>query len=649
MAARNLGSTSEPRPEWTDQLDDVDSEFGSLTLEEVARRGDLSSPVPDATVGKLLACVRDSGALDLIANWRAEDRDPYLLGGRPALIGDEAILTGLLILATERKAMHLTALADLFLWRISAGARELLGLEPRMENMLSVTHQRKRWYANTARAFHRIVDVMDPYPQQLWTNKSAAEVAAILAGHDYEKETIRRQRLNDFTNAFVAMTYRLQPRAIRRISSKLDISFDQTYLSSPNRKGYSRGKLSAKVAEERKVEDRRELPPGIVDVFAGWHVRSGDRTDYRKKQTDLTAPKRPRDATYAWGWESNFAVRVDSDNPKRRRFPGIIVAATMSLPNMEVAEEAVTLMEYSLRLGLTPGVADADKQYWANSLVERLHEPAFMLGFTPSTDYRATRLKPSGGAHGARYLEGRAYCPSTPESHLYATQQYHDGDIDKATFRERKEELAAYELHKKETKPNGKVMLACPALGNAPTVTCPLRELAKKAANKSRPAIEEEDLIPAAVRDTICSKHSAAFDPADLRREAQAFPYGTQEWEDFHTHARNAIESLNSQIKSGGGHNLHDSTRRPVRGFDAAQVMMTLIVAAFNMRKISSYIADAAHEATRSEPKDPKVRRRDREHYNPYTGTYPPGVKPSKTDGTRPGDGDGTGGPPLQE
>ncbi|WP_223694851.1 hypothetical protein [Leifsonia poae] len=545
--------------------------------------------------------------------------------------------------------MHLTALTDLFLWRISSNAREVLQLEPRMDHMLAITHQQKRWYANTARAFHRIVDVMDPFPQQLWTNKSAAEVAAILDEHDHNKESIRRQRLNDFTNAFVAMTYRLQPRRIRRISSKLDISFDQTYMSSPNRKGYSRGNLKAKVTEQSKVSDPRELPPGIVDVFAGYHVRSGKRTDYQKKQTDLTSPKRPGDATFAWGWESNFAVRVDSDNPKHRRFPGIIVAATMSLPNMEVAEEAVSLMSYSLRLGLTPGVADADKQYWANSLAKRLHEPAFMLGFTPSTDYRVDRLKPSGGAHGARYLEGRAYCPSTPSTHLYATQQYHDGEIDKATFRDRKVELAAYELHKKETKPNGKVMLACPALGNAPTVTCPLRELAEKASKKRRPSIDAEDLIPATLRDTICSKHSASFDPADLRREAQAFPYGTQEWEDFHTHARNAIESLNSQIKSGGGHNLHDSTRRPVRGFAAAQIMMTLVVAAFNMRKIVSFISDGAHEAAKGESKDPKVRRRDREHYNPYTGTYPPGVRPLTSAKARPDDGDGTGGPPLRE
>ncbi|MFE4951093.1 hypothetical protein ACFQ9V_13405 [Leifsonia sp. NPDC056665] len=649
MAARNLGSTMQPREALGHEFSEIDADFGDFTLEQVARRGDESPPIPDATVQKLLARVHDSGVTALLSSWRAEDRDPFLLGGRPALIRDEAILTGLLILATERKAMHLSALADLFQWQLTAAARELLGLEPPLTKILAPTHQRKRWYANTARAFHRIVDVMDPFPQQRWTSKSHAEIAEILNGHDQELELVRRQRLNDFTNAFVAMTYRMQPRSIRRISSSLDISFDQTYMSSPNRKGYSRSKLKMKVAAERKAGDPRLFGPGPVDAFVGWHVKSGDRTDYTKRETDETTPSRPNDTTYAWGWEGNFAVRVDSENPKRRRFPGIIVAATMSLPNKEVAEEAVDLMTYSLRLGLLPGVADADKQYWANSLVSRLHEPAFLLGFTPSTDYRVDRLKPSGGDHGARYLEGRAYCPSTPERLLYATQQYHDGSIDKVTFRERKEESLAYELHKKETKANGKLILACPALGNAPTVICPLRELAKKAANKSRPTIDEEDITPEQLQDKICAQHSASFDPADLRREAQAFPYGTDEWEDFHTHARNSIESLNSQIKSGGGHNLHDSSRRLVRGFAAAQVMMAMIVTAFNMRKIVSFIADTIHEATTGGAKDPKLRRRDREHYNPYTGSYPPGVERPSSKRSRTEAGDGTGGPPPPE
>ena len=76
---------------------------------------------------------------------------------------------------------------------------------------------------------------------------------------------------------------------------------------------------------------------------------------------------------------------------------------------------------------------------------------------------------------------------------------------------------------------------------------------------------------------------------------------------------------------------------------------MTLIVAAFNIRKIATFINDLIHEAATGGPKEPIVRKRDREHHNPYTGTYPPGVVPPNDKKPLSDDGDGTGGPPLRE
>ena len=105
-------------------------------------------------------------------------------------------------------------------------------------------------------------------------------------------------------------------------------------------------------------------------------TRQHGRTHGRKR-----GPGRPhrsrKEGQYRWGWEINIAVRVDSEAPGQRRFPGLAVAATMSLPNVRVAEEAVSLMRAAKSLGLEPGVGDADKQYWANSLTERLHDPAY--------------------------------------------------------------------------------------------------------------------------------------------------------------------------------------------------------------------------------------------------------------------------------
>lgn len=223
---------------------------------------------------------------------------------------------------------------------------------------------------------------------------------------------------------------------------------------------------------------------------------------------------------YSWGWEANIAVRVDSEAPGSKRFPALAVAATLSLPNVGVAEEAVSLMRAAKATGLTPGVGDADKQYWANSLVERLHDPAFNEGFTPSTDYRIDRLGVQAGDHGAFYIEGAAYCPGTPEPLRDATKDLQRGLLDKETYWVRVKERKAFQLRQKE-KPDakGRTVLTCPAIGPSPTVTCPLHELMKikKVADKARPAVDAEDLPNFA--DKICQQHSVSFEAANIRRQ----------------------------------------------------------------------------------------------------------------------------------
>jgi hypothetical protein len=221
--------------------------------------------------------------------------------------------------------------------------------------------------------------------------------------------------------------------------------------------------------------------------------------------------------------------------------------------------------------------------------------------------------------------------------------------FDTATYRERIKSRTAFQLHVKE-KPDakGRVVLRCPALGPSPTVTCPLRELLKTVTNKVRPAVDGEDFPDFA--DKICTQHSVSFDTANNRRNAQAFEYGSKEWEEFHTHARNSIESLNNQVKSGGPEDIETASRRRVRGFGAAQIIVTMLLTNFNLRKIAAFISDKikgdAKKQLGGEPRSALIRRRDREFHNPYTGTYPPGVTP-------PGKAisltsDETGGPPLR-
>jgi hypothetical protein len=622
-------------------------DLGGLSKAEVMGRGQTHQLIDDETVAQVERRVRKTGVLERLKEWTDEDAAAVSLGGRPSLISDRAVLTGLLLLAKEGSAMFLTSVRDLFMFRLSEASRELLGLESSHTAFVGHIAEKNRWYANTSRAFHRMNDLMDPFPQERRHSKTLTEIQEILRSHDSQLEEKRKARLDEFTKLFLVMTFNEQPRAVRRVSKKLDISFDQTYVGTPTTKGYSRKNLAKWVKEEAMVEDKRSLKPGPVDAHAGWHVKTGERTDASRGQVDLTEPgKKSHD--YRWGWEINIAVRIDSDSPKLRRFPALAVAATMSLPNVRVAEEAVSLMRATKTIGLEPGIGDADKQYWANATLERLHDLAILEGFTPSTDYRIDRLGHQGGDHGALYIEGGTYCPATPQPLQDATKELMGNLIDTATYRERIKSRTAFKLHQKE-KPDakGRVVLRCPALGPSATVTCPLRELLKSTA-KIRPAVDAENLPDFA--DKICRQHSVSFDTAANRRSAQAFEYGSEEWAEVHTHARNSIESLNNQIKSGGTEDVESASRRRVRGLGAAQIIVTLLLTNFNLRKIAAFISDQikedAKKQVKGEPTVRPIRRRDREWHNAYTDTYPAGV--TRPDKPKQAPSDETGGPPLR-
>jgi hypothetical protein len=105
-------------------------------------------------------------------------------------------------------------------------------------------------------------------------------------------------------------------------------------------------------------------------------------------------------------------------------------------------------------------------------------------------------------------------------------------------------------------------------------------------------------------------------------RQAQAFPYRSKEWEEFHRHARNSIESLNGGVKDLGHEAIEEASRRRVRGFAAAQVFVTILLTNYNLRKIATFAQEqfrASLKPTTPAPVEKKIRRRDRDFRNPYT------------------------------
>lgn len=606
---------------------------------ETATRGSDIDVISHEAVMLAARRVRASGINERLDEWaRADGKDPSR-GGRPCVIPVNAVFVALMLLAREKKAMHFTLVADLLEHRLTPQSRDLLGVPHPAIAFTKIRPRHNRWYTNSVRAFHRALTLMDPFPQERYTSKTYAQIQAILAEHDTDREKIYKARLDEFTRRIVHMTFMAQPRWVRRISKTLDVSFDQTYVKLPNTKGYSRKDLSKRVKEEQRAGDMGTRSPGPVEAHGGWHARSAEnRGDFKKDEANTVAPDRAGNSEYKWGLEANLAVRVDSEAPGARRFPALIVAASVSPPNIEVAEEATRMLESTLGLGLVPNVADADMQYFANALPERLLHPALKLGFTPSTEYRKDRLGIKGGAHGVIFADGDGYCPSTPKPLLNGALDYREGRIDTETFHRRLQERKAYQVHVKEkakapkdriiktgkragqTETTQKALVRCPAIGPSPTVTCPLRELFVGAAQKSRPHVEPE-VLEEEFLDTICTKHSVTIDLADMQSPAQAFEYGSKEWEEFHSHARNTIESVNQQLKDPATEALEDAGRRRVRGPAAAQVLISFLIANYNLRKIAAWLDDHARGRLPDPTKRKPLRRRDRVWANKYTKT----------------------------
>ncbi|QHO70326.1 hypothetical protein BHD05_12390 [Marisediminicola antarctica] len=119
--------------------------------------------------------------------------------------------------------------------------------------------------------------------------------------------------------------------------------------------------------------------------------------------------------------------------------------------------------------------------------------------------------------------------------------------------------------------------------------------------------------------DNICTQHAVTFTEQDTIRQKQALPYQSKEWDNFHTHARQSIESLHEGFKDPGTEQMELSGRRRVRGFAAAQLFITILLVNYNLRKIASFLWDEEHGTTA--PTNPIMRRRDRIWDNPYTKT----------------------------
>jgi hypothetical protein len=567
-----------------------------------ARLGDVT--LKDVVLAKQR--IDDSGVLAHIEKCRAADREGKHPGGPRPKVSDLHIEVAMYVLAREHSPLWVTAMRDLLWLRLTEDARKFLGLPHRMTKTDDEYENAKNWHNNVSNAFRRLVETMDPYAGEARRGLMNLEQReAQEAARSPERVAEMKERLDQYSNMWLHMTFMMQPPEIRARESVMDIAVDQTPIPAVSPRGRSK---KSKAGKEL-------LDMDVLETEAEW---------YAKNAAWRENPDGTRRTDKIWGWAGNLIVRVGHNPNIPINVPSIAMAFSLSRPNEKTAAETVKLARFIRDNGHTPGRITADKGYFALLRPETLHAPMRQLGFKPVTDYLDTELGLKKGKAGAIQVEGLHLCPSTPKHLVKASLDAMNHLIDTETYRLRIGERTRFALHDKELPDaNGHVPKVCPAHGPGATVKCPLRPIHPKASKKRKPNVLKRDLLEKT--PPICTQTSVSFDGTGGLKHEQALVYGSEEWSTTYQKDRNTNESYNAYVKDDGYEDLESSSRRRARGMAAQQVLTTMLVVSANIRKIAQFIENEAAElrAASRRKKEPLGRKRDREGKNKYMRKWP--------------------------
>lgn len=568
-----------------------------------SRRGRLN----DRVIRGAAEVIDASGILTQVQQWREEDRaaQDKGKGGRPALVSERTCLIILLALVLSGEDPLISRVAEVLQHRLQSPSRDLLRL-PRVHS-----GSEQATYHRVHRALRRFIAVIDSAPGSTGRRLTRAEVGRIRAARDRSDQGVKHARLLWVTNTLLEATYQLVPRDIRNRWVG-NLAIDATVVPVFGKGG------SPTVAALQTSPDKRFSP----EFDAGWYHREADHRD------PLDGRGR-RNAKSIWGYETHLAVmsrNTPADNPD---FPLLVLGMSVDKPAGRVAENALTIIQSIAERAHPAGMLVGDRAYFPGAKAEKLQLPVRELGYTLCGDYRNDQLGIQGQNHGALLIEGGWYCPSIPQALIDATRDVRSGTIDEDTYRTRIERRAQYAFRRKDASITGNGVYVCPARGLGATAACPVA--AGGAVGLGMPRIRT--LIPnPPERPDRCCTNSTSITLADtepgIAKYRQDLPYAGPEWSAMYSRPRNTIEGYNALAKSPTEANLAEPGRRRIRGRSIQTVLIAILIAATNFRKIAAYIRATATPPTESGAGPRRGRPSTRRSYLPNPGD-PPLVTPA--------------------
>jgi len=265
-------------------------------------------------------------------------------------------------------------------------------------------------------------------------------------------------------------------------------------------------------------------------------------------------------------------------------YPNLALGAVLGRPGQDPAGTGTRVLASVRSRGWPAKYLGADRGY-TQGLPERFHLPVRSLGYSLVMDYKATELGRQANSQGAAMVDGTFYCPAMPEDLISASSSKRAGTIDEKTYSSRISARAAWRLVRKQgPDADGYERFACPAQGEHPHLSCPLRPESAALALGKVPV-----LSPPAVAPKVCTQSSITVAPDIGARHRQDLAFGSDEWTSTYAAYRNTIEGWNGYVKDTAHEALAAPGRRRVRGIAAQSLFVGLLLMAANFRKITAF------------------------------------------------------------